>query len=570
MARTAAASGATDASADGTARVNVALRLDAHAAASPDRAAVRTASGGASPRFADASFAEVATRSRRIGSGLLELGLERGARVCLFVRPGADFVACTYGLVRAGLVPVLIDPGMGRRSLLRCVEKVGAAALVGVARAHVARTLWPEPFREIEHTVLVGGAPPGLGGRLAQHTLDAIEARGSDAFEGCDTRADDVSAILFTSGSTGPPKGVVYTHGIFDAQVEALRELYGFEPGEADVACFPLFALFDNAMGVTSVFPEMDPSRPARCDPARIVGALRASAASTAFASPAVWKRVVPWCESNGVRLDALRRAVTAGAPIPPELVRRLVALLGAGGRAYTPYGATECLPVANVSDVEIAVANDATEHGAGNFVGRPVLGSDVVVARVRDEPVPRFDPGDVLPTGEVGEIWVRSRVATPQYLFDERATALAKVRCDDGTFFHRMGDLGRLDETGGLWFQGRVNHRIRTADGDVPCVPVENLFLAHPEVERCALVGVGEPGAQRAVLVVEPKRRGFPFRARRPELAASILAHGRARSERAGVVDEVLFERRFPTDPRHNAKIVREELAARAARRLA
>jgi acyl-CoA synthetase (AMP-forming)/AMP-acid ligase II len=565
---------APEAVAASPATVNVASLLDRRAAERPAALAVRRARADASGRFDDTTFDALARATRRIASGLLESGLAPGERVCLFLRPGADFVACVFATLRAGLVPVLIDPGMGRRALLACIERSQPAALVAVARAHAAALLWPRAFASARLRVQAGPGP-----RLVRTSLADVAARGRDDFAGCATAAEDVAAVLFTSGSTGPPKGVVHTHGIFAAQVRALETLYAFEPGEVDAACFPLFALFDTALGVTSVFPAIDPSRPGRCDPAHVHATIAAARATTAFASPAVWQRVVPWCERHGRRLDGLRRVLTAGAPIPTALVERLVRLMPPGARVFTPYGATECLPVANVSDAEILApsARALGASGQGNLVGRPAPGMDVRIVRTSDDVLERFDPASELPRGEVGEVLVRGAVATPEYLFAPQATRAAKVPDPAGTF-HRMGDLGRIDQEGRLWFCGRRAHRLRLADGDLANVPLENAFLDHPSVARCAAVGVGPAGAQRVVLVVEPREDAAPARrpwrracpVRQPELERELLAHARARSALAQRVELVLWRRDFPVDPRHNAKIDNAALAAWAAAELA
>jgi acyl-CoA synthetase (AMP-forming)/AMP-acid ligase II len=187
----------------------------------------------------------------------------------------------------------------------------------------------------------------------------------------------------------------------------------------------------------------------------------------------------------------------------------------------------------------------------------------DVRIVKTSDGVLEHFDPASEVPRGEVGEVLVRGAVATPQYLFAGEATRAAKVADPAGTF-HRMGDLGRFDEQGRLWFQGRRAHRIRTSGGDVPNVPLENLFLGHPAVARCAAVGIGEPGgAQRVVLIVEPRTKGLLVRRRQPRLERELLEFARARSPLAELVESVLWKRTFPVDPRHNAKIDNTQLAA-------
>ena len=470
----------------------------------------------------------------------------------MFVRPGPELIAITYALLRMGAVPVLIDPGMGRRSLLACVERMAPAALVGVARAHLARRLFPHAFASAGLFVAVGGGP-----RFGAVPLEAVERRGSDEHEVLDTAAEEPAAVLFTSGSTGPPKGVLYTHGIFAAQVEALEHLYGFTSGDVDLACFPLFALFDNALGMTSVIPRLDPSRPATVDPLRLARTIDAAGATVAFGSPAIWKRVV---DRGGGRFRTLGRVLMAGAPVPPERVARLRERLAAPAQVFTPYGATECLPVSNPESAEILapVARTAALSGRGTPIGRPVRGMRVRAIEVTDGPLARLEDAREVTPGEVGELVVTGPVVTPAYAGDASATSLAKTRDGEGRLWHRMGDLGRVERDGSLWFCGRVAHRLRLASGDLPCVPLENPFLTHPAVARVALVGVGEPGRQQAHLVVELERRVRPS----ADLAREVLAHGLAQLCDPPPLAGVAFHPSFPVDVRHNAKIHRLELA--------
>ncbi len=540
--------------------VNVARRLDAQAEAAPERVAVRAAvprPWGGRGGWSEVRFAALAERTRRLAAGLLAHDLAPGERVSILVRPGQDLIALTYACLRAGLIPVLIDPGMGRRSFLACIERMQPAALIGIRAAHLASAVFRSPFASCRLRVGVGPGP-----HLGALPLARIEAAGDPDFEGHPTNREDTAAILFTSGSTGPPKGVVYTHGIFDAQVEALRDLYALEPGEVDVACFPLFALFDNALGMTSVIPDLDPSRPATCDPARIHDAVGSSGATLTFGSPAIWRRVAPWCHSTGRDLSPLRRVLIAGAPVPPALIESLRALLPAGGDVHTPYGATECLPVSSISGSELTDADlrRRAETGSGNCVGRPAPGVEVRAIPISDSPLATLEAAGRVPDGELGELVVTGPTVTPAYAEEASATSLAKVIDDRGRLWHRMGDLVRLEADGTIWFQGRKSHRLETADGVLPCVPTENAFNTHPRVHRTALVGVGASGAQTPVAIVECEG-GLPSVRERDALAAELLAHARALTPIAERLERVLFHPSFPVDVRHNAKIHRLEL---------
>lgn len=554
-----------------TAFVHVARRLDSFAEREPERLAVREALGRDPRRFREVTFRELAARSCRIATGLSGRGLVAGERVSVFVTPGVDLIAITFGLLRLGAVPVLIDPGMGRKSLLDCVERMAPVALIGVARAQAARRLFPRSFRSLRHNFSVGRSPLRLAEPLAR-----VERSGSPAPFVADIDPDEPAAILFTSGSTGPPKGVVATHRILAAQTEALERLYGFGPGDVDLACFPLFALFDTALGMTSVIPKLDPSRPAACDPARLVATANAAGATAAFGSPAIWKRVDEHFTKAGGKLERCRNLLMAGAPVEARLIERLRPKLAASGEIHTPYGATECLPVASPSGSEILdpEIRRRTLAGAGTPIGTPAPGMTVRAIEVIEGPFEQVEQAREVPAGEVGELIVTGPVATHAYAEDPEATRRAKLRDREGRLWHRMGDLGRIDPSGRLWFCGRVIHRLRMRGADVPCVPLENAFAPHPDVRRVAVVGVGEPGEQTAHLVIEPAGPLPKSAAERAELAQQILDAGLEHLERPPPFAGVLFHSPFPVDVRHNAKIHRLELAAlarteRAANRL-
>jgi acyl-CoA synthetase (AMP-forming)/AMP-acid ligase II len=464
---------------------------------------------------------------------------------------------------------VVLDPGMGARQLVASLARVEPRAFLGVPLAHVLRLVHSRALGSIHIAVTVGARwfPRSV-------PLEEVVRGHHGILEPVPVTPDDEAAILFTSGSTGPAKGVVYTHGMFMAQIEALRGQYGFKPGEVDLACFPLFALFDVAFGMTSVFPLLDPSRPGRCDPARIAEALDTFACTTAFGSPAIWRRVAPWCRAQGRFFPGLARVLVAGAPVPAELVEAIRAMLDGHGEVFTPYGATESLPVCSLRGDESLALRAKSEHGFGTCVGRPVTGIELAVIPVRDEPIERWDEALRSPPFVLGEVCVRGPVVTHRYARENEATRAAKILGDEDVW-HRMGDLGWLDDEGRLWFCGRKAHRLETARGTIASSPLELVAGRHPAVRRAALVGIGPRGAQKAVLVVEPRKGAMPRgRKAKAELAREILAFLEAERVPAPVaapeeITDVLFHPAFPVDARHNAKVKNELLQRWAEKRV-
>jgi acyl-CoA synthetase (AMP-forming)/AMP-acid ligase II len=270
-----------------------------------------------------------------------------------------------------------------------------------------------------------------------------------------------------------------------------------------------------------------------------------------------------------GAPLPTLRRVTSAGAPVPADVVARMRELLPPDAQFWTPYGATECLPVAVIEGRELHDTRQATQDGAGTCVGRAVAPNHVRIVAITDAAIEHWDQARELPIGTVGEITVAGPTATDSYFNRPAQTKLAKIRetLPDGgeRIVHRMGDVGYFDAQGRLWFCGRKSHRVECADGALYTEQVEPVFNAHPQVRRTALVGRGEPGAQVPVLCVE-LREGVASQDW-PRIRDELRALGQGHVHTAGI-DAFLRHPGFPVDIRHNAKIGREKLAAWAARR--
>ena len=539
---------------------NIARHLSAQAASAPDRSALVVAAADGS--YARWSFAELDQLSNRYANALARAGIERGTRTLMLVPHGIEFVGLTFALLKLGAVPVLIDPGMGLQRLLTCAQQAEPEAMIGIPKAQVVRLLRKRLFPQVR-TVVTVGRRWGWGG----YTLRELVAGASSEAPPAVGAAHETAAILFTSGATGAPKGVVFTHGVFDAQVRLIRDRYGIAPGEVDLATFPLFALFDPGMGVTCVIPRMNPTRPASAEPALILRAIRDQQATSSFGSPALWDRVSAYCIAHGETLQPLKRVLIAGAPVAGRIVEQLRLVLPEGADVHTPYGATESLPVASISGSEVLAGCLAASRAAkGTCVGTTFPEVTARVIRITDDAIPEWSDDLVMPDGEPGEITVAGPMVTHEYYGRPEATAVAKIR-DGERVWHRIGDIGYRDGEGRLWFCGRKAHRVQTAHGVRFSVQCEGVFHAHPRVHRCALVGVGPIGRQTPVLVVEPAEGDWP-RGRGAEQLRAELRELARRQPVTADVERFLFCRALPVDVRHNAKIDREALARWAARR--
>jgi len=540
------------------------------AAAHPHRAALKIPRGrtrAGDIDYLSLSFAELDAEVSAWKVRLAAAGIARGDRTLLLVRQGLPLIASAFALFRLGAVPVVIDPGMGLKNFLACVARSRPTALVGIPFAQILSRLFRPSFRTVRTRVTASGS------------LTARRSSGSEIVnrksEIVNSSPAELAAVLFTSGSTGAPKGVCYEHGMFDAQVRLIRETYAIQPGEIDLPLLPIFALFNPALGMTTIVPEIDPRRPAEVDPVKIVRAIRQENVTNSFGSPTLWRKIGDHCVAEKITLPSLRRVLCAGAPVPAALWKSSSAFL-TRGQLHSPYGATEALPVASVSSREI---DPTTTRGA--CVGRPIAGIDVRIIAVIDGPVAALADTRELPRGEIGEMIVRGPVVTQSYDALPAATAAAKISDASvaprsaappsaldaplgrtGAVWHRMGDCGYLDADGRLWFVGRKVERVETQQGTLHTEPCEQVFRCHPRVTRCALVGLGERGRQRPALIVEAVVKDLAAaRLFARELRVLALEHAHTTP-----VKLFYFHPKFPVDVRHNAKIHRLTLAQWAA----
>jgi olefin beta-lactone synthetase len=512
-----------------------------------------------------------------LAGGLRQIGVGPQKRVSLMVPPGVDLTVVLYACLRLGAVVVVADAGLGTRGLSRAVKGATPDFLIGIDKALAAASALGWPGRRIS----VRDLPPARRRLLGVETsLATLGRRGNSTgaeppsnapVPDAAPAADAPAAVLFTSGSTGPAKGVLYTHRQLAAMRDTLAATLGIRPGARLVAGFAPFALLGPALGAVSVTPAMDVTAPRTLTARALADAAASIDATVVFASPAALRNVLGTkgglsAAGHGA-LGRVELLLSAGAPVPEPLLAEMQRLMPRAS-LHTPYGMTEALPVTDISLEQIrtarADAETGTVAGAGNgvCVGLPVHGARVALIPLDGN---GNAPGDspVTEPGVTGEILVSAPHVKEAY---DRLwlTQRASVRTAG---WHRTGDVGHFDAAGRLWVEGRLAHVVTAPGSVVTPVGAEQAIERLDGVGLAAVVGVGPAGTQAVVAVVEtvpPARRAGPA-------AQHLAGQVRAAARLAGVsVSAVLAVPSQPTDIRHNAKIDRTRLARWASRVLA
>lgn len=507
--------------------------------------------------YSQLTFRQLDQQSDELAASLDSIGLGRGMRTILMVTPGMEFFLTVFAMFKVGAVPVVVDPGMGIDRMLQCLAQSRPKAFIGIEKAHVLRILRPGFFKTVKHWVTVG-RKWFWGG----YTLDQLMNKFPGAsFKAVKTTENETAAVVFTTGSTGPAKGVVYTHGNFEAQIRQIQSHFEIEPDEVDLPTFPLFALFDPALGMTAVIPDMDPTKPALVNPVKIIEAIENHGVTNMFASPALLNRVGKYGRENQIKLPSLRRVVSAGAPVGPANIEQFSSMLCDDSQIHTPYGATEAVPIISIGSREIlSETKKLSEQGFGMCVGRPIADTQIKLLKISDEAMARIEDTQEVDENQVGEITVKADLVTRQYFNDAKADRLAKIPDPDGKVWHRMGDLGWKDSKGRIWFCGRKGHRVETEKETLFTIPVEAIFNNHEKVYRSALTGVGPQKRQTPVVFVEP----FEKISDEQQLIRELSDMARENPLTAGI-EHIFIDYKFPVDIRHNSKIFREKLSIKA-----
>lgn len=513
-------------------------RFEQNVSHHPDKAALIYPNKGI---WETVNYAQLLESTNRLALGLRACRVTPNMCAALMAQPSNEFFPFAFALLKLGIIPVIVDPAIGLKKLGACINESKPDIFIGNTLTHTLRVIFGWGKDTIQHNTSISKLL-----RITNH-----EPEITDYFP----LASDPAAIIYTSGSTGRPKGVIYTQANFIAQLDMLQNTFNISPDEIDLPAFPLYAIIDVLLGVTSVIPDINFPVPGKTNPKKVVNAIQQFNVTNMFASPVVLDILANYGVQHNIELPSLKRVFTAGAPASTQLQKRFRNLLHDNTDLFGIYGATEALPIAKIESREIFDhAQNRTAQGAGICLGKPVGGANVRIIEITDDAIESWDDSIEVESSVIGEITVRGPAVTRSYINREEANRLSKIK-DGDDFIHRMGDAGYFDEQGRLWYCGRKSHRVVTNNDVLFTEQIEGIFNEHPEIYRTALVGVNK----EPVLWVEPKHGTKIKRGKiRQELINLAKEH-----PQASKIKTFLFMKKFPTDVRHNSKILREQLAA-------
>ena len=552
--------------------LNLADEFRALANQRPDTPAsivTRHAKRGAPHQYRSLSFRQCQELATQYARGLQEHGIQRGDTAVMLMKPVLDFIPIFLALWQVGAIPVALDPGAPKEQKLKSIEEIGPKVLIGIPLAHALRLLYPRAFRSITRAVTVGNV--GVPGAPSTKSFLRVPANGQ--VPSISSMTGDTMAIVFTTGSTGSPKGVVYTQGNGAAIIQVMKDALGIRPEEVCLACNPAFVLYFVGAGATVVTPDMDPRYPRDADPGCLLEVIRDQKPTVAFMQIPVIRALARYCAQRGETIPYLRRILTTGASVPIELVEGVHHVLAEpDGDLHIMYGATEALCISYVTGREMVARMRGTAGDRGTYLGRPSSGVRVGIISITNEPIARWSPDIVLPRGQIGEISVAGPVVTPEYKGKPDATAKAKIQ-DAAGVWHRMGDAGYMDEDGGLWYCGRIADRVETENGFLYSDLVEPVFNRHASISRSALVGIPINGSsrKRPVILAEPRSPDeTATAAKEQQLVEELRSLARQHPDACVIEDVLIHKDALPVDVRHGAKIRRDQLARYAAAQMA
>ncbi|WP_440882115.1 fatty acid CoA ligase family protein [Tenacibaculum sp. C7A-26P2] len=503
------------------------------------------------------SYKEIEIMVTSFAEHLFDSGLRQGDKTIIMIKPSIELFALVFALFKVGAVPVIVDPGMGIKRLLHCYKTIKPTAFIGTRIPHIIKKFSPKTFKTITISILVKGNT--LISKLSKphkkntHASEVAIAK---------TNKKALAIINFTTGTTGPAKGVFFSYGMIEAMASMNYCVFKNSSKSINLVTVPLFGVLNILMGCTSILPYMDPTKPAKVNPRNIIKPILKFHVTSMFASPALLHQVSKFGVENNIKLYSLKSVISGGAPITTETLKNVTKLLTNSEKLNVTWGATEGLPLTTITGKKILNQTlDKTHKGYGSCIGKAVEGVKVKVIPITDEVITNLDQTQELGKNTIGELIVQGKNISPSYFDNPEATALHKIY-DNGSFWHRTGDLGWIDKEEKVWFCGRKSHVVKSTAPIKTLYPVqiEGIVNQHPEVYRSALIGIKTKSKSiKTIICIELTNNSTKKKSQ--VIIKSEILKMLSKIEKSEHINEVIFDSSLPVDIRHNSKIKRIEL---------
>lgn len=511
-------------------------------------------------QFRTWTYRELSRDADVVAAALHAKGYGPGLRIVFMAPPSYQASVVGIALSQLGVTTFAIDPSVGYLNVAERLSRIRPQAYVGIPLSQLGRVAFGWGPRLLKKSIVLDGWFPGAT------TFKELVNYPISRKEKPPVSADAPCHVLYTTGSTGPAKPAMYTQRQFVNVYRTAHHSWRFNEIEGvpvDMAAFPAFMYIVLSYGGTMVVPPINFARvkPATTPARDVCEVIEAAKVTSLFASPAFLERIANYAKSHPAPLRSLRRVIGGGAPLFSPLVKSLLDVIHAEGDACPNYGATEALPSTEISGREsLAETAERTANGEGICVGRPFPNVEVRAVSPLGGESTDLQDYQTLPVGSEGELIVSGPNISTAYYNDEKSTKKNKLYGADGRTWHRLGDVGHLDEKGRVWVQGRINQCVRLDDALLLPIAIEARFDKHPQVRRSGLAARrNAAGKLEAVVAVEAKK-GVSAAAKKA-LLAELKTMAKQEPALARVAEVVMLDA-LPVDPRHNAKIERGKLA--------
>ncbi|KYG60377.1 AMP-ligase [Bdellovibrio bacteriovorus] len=496
------------------------------------------------------TYKHFAARINSFARGLLDIGIQKGDRVIIFLPMSLDMYTAMFAVQRIGAIAVFLDSWARSHHLGASAECVGPKAMISFNMAFELVNQVPE-FQSMPIRIMYGP------GDKCTHRFEELLKKDPSPIAAVES--EFTALITFTTGSTGKPKGANRTHRFLSAQHHALSHVIPYTEVDKDMPAFPIFSLNNLASGVTTVLPALDLAAPSERDSAILACQILNENINCTTLSPSMLVGLARYCKEKNIILKGLRRVVTGGAPISKDDVKAFYDI-APQTELWILYGSTEAEPMAHIEGRDMLKESKITDPEIieeGVNVGHISEDIDFKFIRIKDGPVDLKDsPWQKIevPNGEIGEFICTGDHVCRDYYNNPDAFKTTKILDEKDRVWHRTGDLAYIDSDKNLWIVGRVNNAIERAGKYYFPVRSEVLLKRFDFTYRCAFLGVPDSSlGQATYAVVELKQeidsKSFDFEAAKKEIR-------RVFEKNKIPVDQIKFVKKIPMDPRHHSKV--------------